>query len=91
MDPQEVVDIGREALFQSLTVALPVLLAGVVVGLFVSFVQALTQINDQTVTFVPKMVAMLAVLAFTMPWLLQSLMEYTRGLFESIPHSVLGG
>ena len=56
-----------------------------------SFVQALTQINDQTVTFVPKMVAMLGVLAFTMPWLLQSLMEYTRGLFESIPASVLGG
>jgi flagellar biosynthetic protein FliQ len=91
MDPQEVVDIGREALFQSLTVALPVLLAGVVVGLIVSFVQALTQINDQTVTFVPKMVAMLAVLAFTMPWLLQSLMEYTRGLFENIPQSILGG
>lgn len=74
-------DLGREALLVSLIVAGPILLTGVVVGLMISVVQTITQIQDQTFALVPKIVAMFAAAVFFVPWLANRLIEYTRGMF----------
>lgn len=74
-------DLGREALLVSLIVAGPILLTGVVVGLLISVVQTITQIQDQTFALVPKIVAMFAAAVFFVPWLANRLIEYTRGMF----------
>ena len=85
MDVQEAVDVGREAILMTLTVGSPVLVAGMVVGLTVGLFQALTQIQEQAVSFVPKILAMVMTLSFTLPWLVTRMVEYTQELITSIP------
>jgi flagellar biosynthetic protein FliQ len=85
MQPQDAIDLGREALWTGLMVGSPVLLAGMVVGLLIGLLQALTQIQEQTVAFVPKIVAMVLALAFTLPWVVVKLVQYTSDLILSIP------
>lgn len=85
MDPQTVIDLGRQALWTSLLVSSPVLLTGVVVGLAIGLLQALTQVQEQTVAFVPKIVAMVAVLGLTLPWLLSRMLQYASDVITSIP------
>ena len=85
MSPETVVTVGRHALEMTLMLAAPLLLTALAVGLLVGIFQAATQINEMTLSFIPKLLAMAAVLALTGPWMLRQLVEYTRGLFESIP------
>jgi flagellar biosynthesis protein FliQ len=85
MTPETVVTVGRHALEMTLLLAAPLLLTALAVGLIVGIFQAATQINEMTLSFIPKLLAMAAVLAFTGPWMLRTLVEYTRGLIESIP------
>jgi flagellar biosynthetic protein FliQ len=85
MTPEEVVTVGRHALEMTLMLAAPLLLTALAVGLIVGIFQAATQINEMTLSFIPKLLAMAAVLALTGPWMLRTLVEYTRGLIESIP------
>ena len=85
MNPQDAIDIGREALWTALLIGSPVLLVGVAVGLSIGLFQALTQIQEQTVAFVPKIVAMVLVLAFAMPWLITQMLQYSIDLIEGIP------
>ena len=85
MTPETVVTVGRHALEMTLMLAAPVLLTALAVGLIVGIFQAATQINEMTLSFIPKLLAMAAVLAITGPWMLRTLVEYTRNLFESIP------
>jgi len=80
------IQIVREAVFETLIVAGPILLVGMVVGLLVAILQATTSIQEQTLTFVPKIAAILAALVLFGRFILQSLVEYTRRLFESIPN-----
>ena len=84
MESPEVIDFAREGIWVLLTVSAPMLLTGLIVGFLVSLVQALTQIQESTLTFVPKMVAMLLVMALTLPYMLQSLEEYGVKLFDKI-------
>ena len=63
----------------------PVLLAGLAVGLLIGLFQALTQIQEQTITFVPKIVAMFVALSLTLPWLVTTMLQYASGLIEGIP------
>jgi flagellar biosynthetic protein FliQ len=84
-----VVTVGRHALEMTLMLAAPLLLTALAVGLIVGIFQAATQINEMTLSFIPKLLAMAAVLAITGPWMIKSLVEYTRGLIESIP-SLIG-
>jgi flagellar biosynthetic protein FliQ len=88
MTPETVVTVGRHALEMTLLLAAPLLLTALAVGLIVGIFQAATQINEMTLSFIPKLLAMAAVLAITGPWMLRTLVEYTRGLFESIPGMV---
>ncbi len=86
---QDVVDnLGMQALELALKVGLPLLLAGLVVGLLVSIFQAVTQIQEQTLAFIPKVLAMIAVMVIAGPWMLGQLEVYTTGLYSSIPDLV---
>lgn len=81
---QFVVDAGREALFVALKLSMPLLAVGLVVGLSVSVVQAVTQIQEQTLSFIPKILAVVGTLLFLMPWMLRVIVEYTRELFTRL-------
>lgn len=88
MTPEVVITQGRDALQLALMLAAPLLLTSLAVGVIVGIFQAATQINEMTLSFIPKLVAMSAVLVFTGPWMLRLLMEFTRQLFESIPSMI---
>jgi flagellar biosynthetic protein FliQ len=88
MDAQTAIDLSRDALWVSLLVGAPVLLAGLVVGLLIGLLQALTQIQEQTVSFVPKLIAMVVVLALSLPWLIDQLVEYSRQVIGRIPDNL---
>lgn len=85
MEPQAVLTIAQQAMFILLAVAAPVLGTVLVVGLVISLFQALTQINEATLSFVPKLVAAVAVVALTGPWMLTTLVEYIRRVLLAIP------
>jgi flagellar biosynthetic protein FliQ len=85
MDPQDAIDLGRQALWTTLLIGSPVLVAGMIVGLVISLFQALTQIQEQTVVFVPKLIVMLLVLSVTLPWLIAQMLQYTTDLIAGIP------
>ncbi len=89
MDSQSVFAYGQEGLHLLLMVAAPLLLTVLAVGLLVSIFQAATQIHEATLSFVPKMVAAVAVLAIAGPWMLTTLVEYVQRTLQSIP-SVVG-
>lgn len=88
MNAQMVLTMGQEALLMMLMVSAPVLGAALVVGLLVSLFQAVTQINEATLAFVPKLIAVIAVLAIAGPWMLTMLLEYIRRTIEAIPGAV---
>lgn len=81
MDTTMALDLGREALITTLLIAGPVLVTGVVVGLIISLIQTVTQLQDQTFSIVPKIIAMLAAAVFFIPWLATRLLEYTQTMF----------
>jgi flagellar biosynthetic protein FliQ len=85
MTPEGVIEVGPRALEVTFLVAAPVLLTGLAVGLLVSIFQAATQINEMTLSFIPKLLAMLAALVVAGPWMLSVLVDYTRRLLESLP------
>ncbi|MFH1737469.1 MAG: flagellar biosynthetic protein FliQ [bacterium] len=80
-----VTKLGEEMLFNSLLVALPMLGVALVVGISISILQAATQVNEQTLTIVPKLVIVGAVLLVCMPWILNVLTGYTINLFNMMP------
>ncbi len=88
MDAQQVLGAGQEGLWVLLMVSAPVLLAVLVVGLVVSIFQAATQINEATLSFVPKVVAAVAVLAIAGPWMLSTLVDYLQRTLQGIPGAV---
>ena len=88
MDAAQVFTIGQQALYTLLTVAAPVLLAVLVVGILVSIFQAATQINEATLTFVPKLLAAVAVMGIAGPWMLTTLVEYLQRTLQSIPSAI---
>lgn len=89
MNAQMVLTMGQEALWMMLLISAPVLGIILLVGLLVSLFQAVTQINEATLAFVPKLVAAMAVFAIAGPWMLTSLVEYIRRTLEAIPAAVL--
>ncbi len=89
MNAQAVLTMGQQALVMLLMVSAPVLGAALVVGLLVSLFQAVTQIHEATLAFVPKLVAVIAVFAIAGPWMLTMLVEYIRRTLEAIPASVV--
>jgi flagellar biosynthetic protein FliQ len=83
-----VLSLGRDAIWTTVALAAPLLIASLVVGLVVSIFQAVTQINEATLTFIPKMLAIVVVMVILAPWMTQMLTSYTTDLFTSLPNYV---
>ncbi len=84
-EPGQSIDLMRQALTLMLVLGAPVLLVGLVVGLFVSVFQALTQVQEYTLSFVPKIFAMVLALMVTGPWMMERLVEFGRQMFGTLP------
>ncbi len=89
MTPTTVIEIGRNALEVMLLISAPLFIAALVTGLLVSIFQAATQINEATLSFVPKLLVIFTTLIIAGPWMLTMMTDYMRRLYESIP-SVIG-
>ncbi len=85
MSPDSAIEMIQRAVLMSLLLGAPALAAALLAGLLISIGQAVTQLQDQTLSFVPKMVAMVSVLLFTLPWTLHLLAEYATELIQDIP------
>lgn len=88
MDPQQVLTLTRDGLLTLLTVCMPILLVVLAVGLVVSVFQAATQIHEQTLSFVPKLLAAFATMGIAGPWMLSTLVDYIQQVLQSIPQVV---
>lgn len=85
MSVDQAVELSRAAILLTLMMGAPVLIMAVAVGLLISILQAVTQIQDQTISFVPKIVAMLATFLYVLPWVLNRMIDYSTGLIRDIP------
>ena len=88
MNPQTVVTIGREALTMVLLISSPMLVAALVVGVTISIFQAITSIQEMTLTFIPKIVAVALALLIFLPWMINMAVDFTTHMFEMIPTMV---
>jgi flagellar biosynthesis protein FliQ len=85
MDPQLVFNLGQQGLVMLLTISAPLLLTVLAVGLIVSVLQAATQIQEQTLSFVPKLIAAVVVMAVAGPWMITSIVDYLQRTLQAIP------
>ncbi len=88
MNPQSVITLGQQALYVMLLMAAPLLLTALAVGLVVSILQAATQINEMTLSFIPKLLAIVTALVLAGPWMITFYVDFVRRLFESIPGAI---
>jgi len=91
MGHEVLLDLAKTTLLTALMICAPALLVGMMVGLTVSFFQTVTSLQEQTLTIVPKMLAVLATIILMMPWILGTLREYTANLFQNLSAYGLGG
>ncbi len=85
METQYIVDIARESIYTVLLVSAPMLCLALVVGLSISILQAVTQIQEMTLTFIPKIVAVAIALVIFLPWMITTIVSFAGGLFQMIP------
>ena len=85
MSPETVTTIGQQALWVTMLIAAPMLLSALAVGLLVGMFQAATQINEMTMSFIPKLLVIVVALVVAGPWMLGLIVDYTRRLIEQIP------
>ena len=91
MQPDQAIDLGREAMTTVLWLGAPLLLVALATALVVGFLQALFQMHDPTISFVPKLVATIVAAGLCLPWLLERLVEYSQVLITHIPQTISGG
>ncbi|MEZ5081114.1 MAG: flagellar biosynthesis protein FliQ [Thermoleophilia bacterium] len=94
MTQSEIMSTGAHAMWVAMELALPILVASLVVGLLVSVFQAVTQLQEPTLTFIPKILAVVAVMVFVGPWMVNTMIDYTHELFgkmEQVGRSTQGG
>ncbi|MCL7752010.1 flagellar biosynthesis protein FliQ [Guyparkeria hydrothermalis] len=85
MSPDTVIDLTRQALTVILYLSMPILLTALAVGLLIGMFQAATQINEMTLSFIPKMIAVVVAILLAAPWMLQVIVDFTERLFHNIP------
>ena len=88
MTPEYVTGFFLEAIKTAIILAAPILLAGLIVGILISVIQAATSINEMTMTFIPKMLAVAIALLIFFPWMLQVMIEYTQNLITNLPLAI---
>jgi flagellar biosynthesis protein FliQ len=86
--PSTVMDIGHQALIVTTMIAAPLLLVALIAGLVIGMLQAATQINEQTLSFIPKLLLLVITLFVAGPWMLRVLIDYTHELFSNIPNVI---
>ena len=89
MNPEFAVELLKTVIFQSMLLAAPFLVTAMVSGLLISLFQAVTSINEQTLSFVPKALCVLGVLLLLLPWLIRQLVGFTAGIIEKIPQMAM--
>jgi len=85
MTPEMVVSVGRDAVLTMLMVSAPMLLSGLLIGLIISILQAITQVHEMTLTFIPKIVVVALSLIIFLPWIMNVVTEFTTRLYDIIP------
>ncbi|OGF99882.1 MAG: EscS/YscS/HrcS family type III secretion system export apparatus protein [Candidatus Glassbacteria bacterium RIFCSPLOWO2_12_FULL_58_11] len=85
MSQQFIIHLGREVFFTAVLVASPMLIAGLIVGVTISIIQTATSIQEQTLTFIPKIVAVVISLILFMPWMMNTLLDFSINLLTNIP------
>ena len=85
MTPESVLDVGREALYLTMMISAPLLLSALAVGLLIGVFQAATQIQEMTLSFIPKLIVLVFALLIAGPWMLRLITEFTLRLFSEIP------
>ncbi len=90
MTPDTVIAIGQQALLVTVYIAAPMLISALVIGLLVGLIQAATQINEMTLSFIPKLLVLVAALYLTGPWIMATMIDYTRSLVQDVIPSVIG-
>ncbi len=88
MTPESIMSIGQHALYVAMLVAAPMLLTALAVGLLIGVIQAATQINEMTLSFIPKLIAMALVGLVTGPWMLRVLVQFTHQLITGLPDAI---
>lgn len=88
MNPEFAVELVKTMMFQAVALAAPILLTAMAIGLAVSLFQAVTSIQEQTLSFVPKALAIVGLLVVSLPWMLRTTIEFTRAVIEKIPQMV---
>jgi flagellar biosynthesis protein FliQ len=88
MTPESVMVMGQEAMRVALMMAAPLLLVALISGLIISILQAATQINEQTLSFIPKILAVAATVVVAGPWMLNLMLDYIRTLFTNLPYII---
>ena len=88
MNPEYAVDILKVLMFQAVSLAAPILMTAMVIGLSISLFQAVTSIQEQTLSFVPKALGIVALLAVLLPWMLRTLIEFTTAMIQKMPSMV---
>ncbi len=88
MTPETIMTLGQRALELAILVSAPLLLSALVIGVLISLFQAATQINEMTLSFVPKLLVLVVVLLLAGPWMLELLIDFTRALFKDIPNLI---
>ena len=88
MNPEFAVDLLKDTMLQAATLASPVLVTAMTIGLMVSLFQAVTSIHEQTLSFVPKVLGIMALLVAILPWMTKSMLQFTQGMIERMPQMV---
>jgi len=88
MNAEFAIELLKTMIFQALTIATPILVTAMIIGLAISLFQAVTTIHEQTLAFVPKALAVVGVLLLLMPWIVRSLMEFTTAVIQKMPQMV---
>jgi len=88
MTPEFAIELLKMTIFQAVTLAMPILLVAMVIGLAISLFQAVTTIHEQTLTFVPKALCIVALLIVLLPWMLRTVLQFTTLLIEKMPEMV---
>ncbi len=88
MNPEFAIELVKTLIFQAVALATPILLTALVIGLGISVFQAVTSIHEQTLSFVPKALGVLALIVVLLPWIVRTLVEFTRSIIEKMPQMV---
>ena len=88
MNPEFAIELVKSLMFQAVTLAAPILLTAMLIGLIISLFQTVTSIHEQTLSFVPKALAIVGVIVLLLPWMTRTLLEFTTAVIEKIPEMV---